>query len=248
MKTSFRCLIIPAIFAVTATVNAATLTFSDAINFTNTQSLGTNIITLNQFDDLSGARILTGVTLTVTMTVPSQVLRLDNDSDGTAFGNYNFLQAGNTFWSESVSTFDGSTTIGTGNFGFTTQTASYNLSADTGTENASGMDIQPGEGDYFEFSTTPVTLGVVGRDISSFVWAGYTGTGSISFDLAKAFATNLTDNTLNGSGVLEQNQTLATGTMFTEVTYEYTPVPEPSTYAALFGLAALGLVAFRRRQ
>jgi hypothetical protein len=176
--------------------------------------------------------------------VPEQLLRLDNDSDGTASGNFNFLQAGNTGWSESVSTFDGSATISSGNFGFTTQTAAYNLTADTGTEGASGLDVQPGDGDFFEFTTTEVIIGEVNRNISNFVWAGYTGTSTITFDLAKAFATNLTNNTLNGSGVLEQSQTLTTGTFTGEVTYTF--VPEPSS--ALLGFTAIALMMLRRRR
>ena len=110
------------------------------------------------------------------------------------------------------------------------------------------FNSEPGDPDYLEFVTTQVVLGVSDWSVSSFVFDEYIGSGEITFDLAKAYAATLTDNSLGGSGTLRQASTLTTGSFSAGVTYEYTPVPELSSFALIAGAFGLGWVMVRRRQ
>jgi hypothetical protein len=246
MKTSGKLLLLPLLAASSIAVNAATRTFDDALTFTFTESLGSNVLTLSQFDGALGT--LTGVKITIQYTVPVQTLELDNDATGAATGTYGFGEFGGSAFSASASTSDGLSSLGLGDFGYTTQSSLYSLTADTGTEGSGTFDTQPGESDYFTFDTTAVTFGEVDRVITSLAWAQYTGTGNITFDLAKNYSLNISDNSLAGTGTLRQASTLTTGTFSASVTYDYTPVPEPSSFAALLGLVALGVIGIRRRR
>jgi hypothetical protein len=227
--------------------SAATLTFNDSIDFTFTETAGSNAVTMSQFDTSLGS--LTDVKITIQYTVVAQELELDNDSDGTATGNYSFGEFGEDDFVGGVLTMNaGFNQLNAGDFSFTTQTFAYSLTADTGTEGDSTFDAQPGEADYVKFSTTETTYGVVDRAINSAVWSNYEGLGTVSFDLAKAYSTAITNNTLSGSGILRQASTLATGIFSSSVTYTYSAVPEPGTYALIAGLCAFGWIAIRRRR
>ncbi len=239
---------IAALAALPAALFAETVTFNDSLAFQFTESLGSNVLTLNQFDSNLGT--LTGVKLTIEYVVVSQTLELDNDATGTASGNYNFGEFGaDGFEGGNLTTDAGFSQLDASDFSYTTQTFAYNLDPDTGTEGTDTFDVQPGEGDYASFATTEQTYGVTDREINSAVWGLYTGLGTVKFDLAKAYAATITDNTLNGSGVLRQQSALSTGTFSASVTYEYTPaVPESSTYSLIAGALALGWVMVRRRK
>jgi len=227
-----------------AIANAATQSFSDTLNFTFTESLGSNQLELAQFDTSQGT--LESITLKITYNVPQQELELDNDSDGTATGNYNFGEFGEDNFVASASTFDGSTTLSASDFNYTTQTSAFELDPNIN-DSTDTFDSQPGESDYFSFTTTEVTFDLT-RDISSFVFSEWEGTGIVTIDLAKSYASNITNNTLNGSGTLRQASTQTTGDFTAEVIYEFTAVPEPSSYATIFGIIAIACASLRRRK
>jgi hypothetical protein len=231
-------------FASVSATHALTQVFSDSIAYTWTNSLGTNELTLSQFDGALGT--LDSVTLTISYDVPEQDLEIDNDSDGTATGDFNFGEFGGSVFSSSASTFDGSGIVGASDFGYATQTSSYSLLANVNDSTAT-FDTQPGEDDYFIFTTTEAVFDVV-TNISSFVFGEWTGTGDVTIDLAKSYASNITNNVLTGTGTLRQASTQTTGNFSAEVVYNYTPVPETSAFALLGGLCALGFTALRRRR
>lgn len=203
---------------------AETVTFNDSLAFQFTESLGSNILTLNQFAPSMGT--LTGVTLTIEYVVAAQTLELDNDATGSASGNYSFGEFGADAFAGGALTTDASfNQLAASDFNYTTQTFAYNLDADTGTEGADSFDSQPGEGDYASFTSTEQTFSAIDREINSATWELYTGLGTVEFDPAKAYAATITDNTLTGSGVLRQQSAPTTGTFAASVTYDYTPQP-----------------------
>ncbi len=53
---------------------------------------------------------------------------------------------------------------------------------------------------------------------------------------------------LGGGGVSSSDTTVAFRMTFDQIAFTTSAIPEPSTYAALLGLAALGAVAYRRRR
>ena len=66
----------------------STISYSDTIAVTEqsptTSTTGLNLLTLQQFDTLGGTLTLTGVQLTVTLSVPSFTASVDNDSANLA--------------------------------------------------------------------------------------------------------------------------------------------------------------------
>jgi len=230
-----------------ATAQAATLTVSDSISFSWTESLGSNQLSVAQFDSSLGT--LDKVEISVTYTVPEQILQMDNDTDGTATGSYGFGEFGSDAFTKSFDALQApgfTDPIGLALFSYSTQSTSVNLGPDTGSEGAGTLDIQ-GEADDIQFTTTTANLGIAKYEVNSVVYAQYIGTGFLTMDLAKQYGiTN--DVTSTGSGQVRAEQVLTTGTFGMEVVYTYTPVPEASAYAAIFGVMALGFVAVRRRR
>ncbi|MFP4260251.1 MAG: hypothetical protein ACLFS1_04140, partial [Opitutales bacterium] len=133
-----------------------------------------------------------------------------------------------------------------GDFDYATQSASYNLTASTG-DDTSVFNTRPGESDYFIFQTSEAVYTVT-RDVNETFFDDWEGASDVTIDLAKSYASNISDNVLNGSGTLRQSSTQTTGDFSAEVTYTYTPVPEVSAFSLLTGFGALALVAVRRRR
>ena len=71
--------------------------------------------------------------------------------------------------------------------------------------------------------------------------ANYVGTGMLGFDVAGTTLAVLTTSANSQKG--HSGSALASLT----IEYTYTPIPEPATYASIFGLSVLGYVTIRRR-
>lgn len=222
--------------------NAATVTFSDSTAVTEGGVLsGANLLNLAQFDPSLGT--LTKVEIEVSLSLPSLDLVVDNDTDQASTVTTNFGTLGGTLFSSTASTFDGTDTLAGSNFNVATQSSSFTVqaTADDPTDvfnNDLGIDNG-------SFTTTPVNVGQLTlREINSFVWAQYTGTGTVDFDLAVDFVTDMNVNTGGGTGEVRFQGVIPTAVFSASVTYTY--IPEPSSAVLLGCLGVLGLLRRRR--
>lgn len=108
--------------------------------------------------------------------------------------------------------------------------------------NSDGYLITPLSGNPIDFTTLTVTL-------TDFVNGTATLTASLS---GSGFATITQAYSFAASGGFYVGPSSWQGTggnvIFDNLSYSTSAIPEPSTYAAIFGSAALGLAAWRRRR
>jgi len=246
MKTTHKLFLLPLLAASSVAVNAATQTFSDIIVIAENSSLdGTNVITLSQFDSNLGT--LTSVTVIAALKVPSLSIVVDNDSEALAEVTTVFGTIGGISYSSSALASDGSNSIDSNDFNITTQNLTFSVEGND-TDSTSSFDVDGGP-DNGSFTTTSVNNGD-SVAVASFSWGNYEDEfpGSISYEIAVDFVTDMNVNTGGGGGATRYEGTIPSSTFEVALTYTYTPVPEPSSYAALLGLFALGLVCIRRRR
>ena len=93
----------------------------------------------------------------------------------------------------------------------------------------------------FNFTQDITTSGVL-IDSSAATLAQYTGVGLIDFT-----GTATATSSVMGSGAFV-SQTISKASATLSLEYTFTPIPEPSTYAVIIGLAVFGCVTFRRRK
>lgn len=226
---------------------AATINFNDSISVTETGTLsGANVINLSQFDSDLGT--LNSVTLNISLSLPSFNIVVDNDATALANVNVNFGTIGSVLFSSSVSTFDGSGTISGSNFTIATQVDTFDVAAND-SDSALNFDNDSGP-DNGTFTTGSVNEGVSTWLVDSAVFAAWQASspGTIAFEIAADFVTDLNVNSGGGGGDTRFQGTIPSATFTVDVTYDYTPVPEPSTFALLSGVCALGFLAIRRRR
>ncbi|MCC5788225.1 MAG: PEP-CTERM sorting domain-containing protein [Opitutales bacterium] len=78
-------------------------------------------------------------------------------------------------------------------------------------------------------------------NVAEAVWGDYEGADEFFFDVRAAFGL---ETSLSGQNLAATN---STGDSTFTATVEYTVIPEPSTYAAIFGALAMGMMVVRRR-
>lgn len=242
--------ILTSIFATMAfglvSANAATISFSDTTSVTETNLAaltGVNQLTVSKFNPALGT--LTKVELTITLFVPSFVLKIDNDSVNTVGGFVNFGTLGGTSFFSSAATLDGLFTNLSGtNFGITTQSSAFTVDPNA----IDAVDIFNDDVgvDHLTFNTGVVTVGqTTPRVINDVAWNQYSGLGDITFDLGIDFVSDLNVNSGGGGGETRFQGSVPSATFASTVTYTYTAIPEPSA-ALLGGLGVLGLLRRRR--
>lgn len=231
-------------------LSAASVTFSDTLNVDESNP---NVISFSKFNPALGT--LTGVRLTVTLSMPSVVVEVDNDSTTAAnvtakFGTlggvgFNTTELTNSAAFEAITTDD---------FVIPTQNQTFNLAPTTG--DSTNVFDNTGLGDYAAFTTTVINQGEVDHDVSPALISNYiagSGTGSptqLDLTLSVDFAANVDVNSGGGAGLTRLNAVLPTATYFASVTYFYdvSAIPEPSATLVLGGVGLFGLMGYRRRR
>ncbi len=223
--------------------SAATISFSDSVSVTESGTLqNLNTLSLSKFDTSLGT--LTKVEVTITLSVPSFTVVVDNDSENAANVTVGFGTLGSVLFETSASTWNGSNTLSGSNFSITTQSSTFNVGAqDSDPVDSFHNDSGPDNG---SFTTTVVNVGQLSpRVIHSSVWGDYSGAGYITYDIALDLVTNLNLNSGGGPGLVRFEGAIPSATYSAQVTYTYDAIPEPSA-AALAGLGALALLRRRR--
>jgi hypothetical protein len=107
--------------------------------------------------------------------------------------------------------------------------------------NLDGVTIEANGGTDITELTTPVTVTEI-RNVAEFAFGNYQGTGSFDFNIRGEFSFSGTYIGPNRLATIETGDTEFTATV------EYlVAIPEPSTYAAIFGVLALSFIVIRRR-
>lgn len=223
--------------------SANTYTYNDSTAVTEGGTLtGVNNLVIPEYN--GNVADLVSVEITITLSVPSFDLIVDNDTDQVATGDVSFGTIGSVLYSiAGASTFDGTDTINGSYFNITTQTSSFSTAAND-TDADTGFDNDAGPDNHL-YSTTSVTVGqVTTRFMDASTFAGWTGAGNVTFDLAADFVSDLNVDPGGGSGVVRFQGVIPGATYSVQVRYIDT-IPEP-TAAVLGGLGLLGLLRRRR--
>lgn len=220
--------------------NAATQT----IPFSLTPS-GSVVLTFDRED--IAVEDITSITVSVTMATADGTIAGDNDSSEN-FGSYDAEFGATASLSHSGGVFALAKTGGASAVGSSlsaTDIQSGTLAVDDGDTIESGGSgstdgFDEGGPDYFFFAIDSVGDSDSGL-IDSNQWSNYVGSGTYTITINATQFQSITG--VGGVATLTTPTTLSG-----EVSVTVVPVPEPSTYAALFGLAAVALVFFRRRK
>lgn len=218
--------------------SAATQSFDGVFSWVGS---GSDSVTLSQFDSSLGT--LTSVNVEITTAKTGGKGQADNDS----------AVSGSVTFTQKVDVVVTSLDVNLNNLVFSTDWASLTATSSSGSQALSattgddtGSFNNTGLGDYTEWNATDANDADAG-EINSAVWAsgltGYEGTGS--FDL---LANGTQSTSTSGLGGVQTAQVVSTVSGTAKVTYTYTVVPEPATYALLAGLFAFSWIAIRRRK
>jgi hypothetical protein len=221
------------------TSQAAILTYTDTFEWVGN---GSDTLTLSQFDSSLGT--LTSVTIEFYVDKTGGLAQADNDSD--AEGSISFTQSVSAiFKTDDVSLVTTDLTAVDTSLSADSISGELTLEATTG-DSTDSFD-KTDDVDYVEWDPTDASDSSSGT-INEGAWesgdTGYVGTGNFSITVSGTQSTST-----NGLGGVQSAQVVSSVSGYATVTYEYTvAVPEPSTFAAIFGIAALGFVGVRRRK
>lgn len=220
---------------------------SDSVTLDNSTDTTINILKFDTANDISeggspttvGAT-LTNVEITVKAIVSGASVQMDNDNGAANTATASVTNLVNTF-------------------------VVTNVFSDP----LDGIDLQVNSQEVFELSATGIDpvgyTETLGPDWATFDPGSQEGVTTGSYAGATAIALGYSTTTLNEAIAFTLNSSYSTTATFSgangffqgntptgqyevEVIYTYSPVPEPSTYAALFGAAALAFVGLRRRR
>jgi len=228
-KTSLK---IAALLLVAGSTQAAVISYTNSIVMNNDQSA---VINLNKFDTSLGT--LTAVYVRYVVSISSANIQMDNDSTFSQNGTARVQNIANSFSSQLSTLSTADTTLATGDFTINVSQA-FNLGATSG--DAIGQFNVTGYSDYANW--TPGTLQAIGdSDIATDRIHLYTGSGTYAVSINSTFTTTAT---FDGSDGYFMGNT-PSGAFAGEVTYTYSPIPEPAT-ASMLGLAGLIALLVRR--
>lgn len=193
---------------------------------------GSQTLNFPKFDISLGT--LTGVTIGFTLTKTGGTLEVDNDSLSGGSITLNHSLAG-SLSSPDVALFNTSfQPIGTLN-----TVSSYTQSIGATTGDATNQFDRTFAADYASYSPA-VTSSTTSGAVSSLVWSGYEGIGTFAINVNATQGASIT-----GLGGVQLTRTVSQASGDVTVTYDFTPVPEPSTWAMVVG--GVGMFAFGRR-
>jgi hypothetical protein len=209
-------LIISALLAATSTLQAAVISYTNSVVMNNDQAA---VINLNKFDTTLGT--LTAVYVRYVVSISSANIQMDNDSTFSQNGTARVQNIANSFSSQLSTLSTADTTLATGNFTINASQA-FNLGATSG--DAIGQFNVTGYSDYANW--TPGTLQAIGAsDIATDRIHLYTGSGTYAVSINSTFTTTAT---FDGSDGYFMGNT-PSGAFAGEVTYTYSPIPEPAS-------------------
>ena len=244
MKT--KLMTIAAAVIAGSAANAATISFNATKGVVEGSSSGENILSLQKFDTMGGTRVLTNVAMTVTLSVPTYSMRVDNDSTTSANVTVVFGTLGSVGFSSSSSTYNGLNTLSGSNFSVGVQTSPDTDVAANNSDASDAFNYDSGP-DNYQFSTTAVLVGqTTNRMIDSAVWSQWTGVGNVNLDLVVDLVNTLNLNSGGEAGFVRFDGVIPSATFASEVTYTYNVVPEPSA-VVLGGIGMLFLLRRRNR-
>ncbi|HPS53848.1 MAG TPA: choice-of-anchor E domain-containing protein, partial [Phycisphaerae bacterium] len=195
-------------------------------------------IDLQKFNSSLGT--LTGITLSLKVTLSNANIQMDNDTESVSTATAKVNSQVLSFTSEVTLLKTDYTSFDSINLqvdeaqGFTLQATSGDP---TNQFNATGLS------DYATWSPGDIESGESGS-IASVVWAQYTGSDTFSIDLKSTFGTSAS---FTGDPCYFQGNT-PTAVFSGDVTYTYEPVPEPSTLALLGTLGTIFIIRRYRRK
>ena len=241
--------ILPLLAAFSIAANAATLTFSDTVSMPNDTDVSIYIPKFNTTTDIDPApgaynstvgATLTSVTVTVKALISGANVQMDNDSASP--------QVGTARLQNLVNSYSGPNTLNTSFLQSIEQSdmqlntsQEFSLAATSG--DTVGAFNATMASDYSSWSPGTLEAGDSGV-INPLIYASdYEGTDDLVFTINSTYTTSATF--IGDDGFFQGNT--PNGQFFVEVTYEYSPVPEASTYATIFGLVIFVFVGLRRR-
>lgn len=225
--------------ALSSAAQAASVTYTDSAALPNDVSTA---LSLTKFDSTLGT--LTGVSVSFQVTLLGANVQLDNDSQYSQKGTAQVRSFVNSFNSSVTLLKSDFSSINSGDLQINASQV-FTLAPTSG-DAVGQFNAVTGQGDYAAWSPGALSASASGN-IADAVWGQYTGIGSFTLSLNSAYFTTASFDGENG---FFQGNT-PTATFSASVTYTYTPatvaVPEPSTYAMIFGVVALGACVARRR-
>lgn len=215
---------------------------ADVVSYSNSVAMGSSsdaTFTLQKFDTNLGT--LTGVYVEYWSFLSDTRIQMDNDSTGSQTANAKVRHINFTLTQTPALLRTDLTTLSGSDLAIST-THLFSLAATTGddTNNFSATLL----GDYADWSP-----GVLSKyataNLHALAWSGYEYAGTDFYAVTANAEINTTAEFSGADGRV--NMDTPTGRFAGQITYTYSPIPEPAT-ALLFGLGGMGAWFLRRNK
>ncbi|HLP09118.1 MAG TPA: choice-of-anchor E domain-containing protein [Opitutaceae bacterium] len=209
---------------------AATISYDVS---TSLPSGSPSTLSLTRFDTSLGT--LTGITVTLGVNITDTHVQFDNDADTVQTGTAGLRNIVSNFTSSAGGISASAVTSGLA----INQTANLTIGANYN-DLAGVANFQVGEQDYASWDPALISSSYT-TSIGSAYFADWSSLSNITLSLDTSYFTSASISGNNGYGLINTPN----GVFAASVTYTYA-IPEPATYALVFGALTLGLVGWRR--